>query len=154
MTDQSASIRHPSEIFVEAAEAWDLKLLYRDLSSTKGKPLTPTEKVHLRGILCGNSPGEIADQLQKQANGVETDLAATVYRYVKELVGLGNTKLSSWREVPQLLESAGYKIPQPAQLRDVDPNASTINITNINIEHNKLVFMIKLEIPTKSQQDD
>ena len=149
MQNQPMSSYNSQTIFPEANEAWNLRLLYQDLSSTKGKPLTPTEKVHLRGILCGHSPTDIATQLKKQPNGVETDLAATIYRYVKELVGLENTKLNSWREITQLLESSGYKVPQSAKIRDIDPDASTVNITNINIEHNKLIFMIKVEIPTK-----
>ena len=44
------------EIFSEAALYWDLETLYKDLASAKGKHLTPTEKLHLRGLLCEYSP--------------------------------------------------------------------------------------------------
>jgi hypothetical protein len=146
------------EIFSEAHENWNLKLLYRDLATTKGKPLTPMEKTHLRGVLLEYSPTEIAEKLQKQASGVETDLAATIYRYVKELVGLSNSKLGSWREVASLLETAGYKTLSPLDLDELNPDASVVNITTTNIsnniENNKLICLIRLaisvEIPKKS----
>ena len=48
------------EEFSQAAQDWDLETLYADLASAKGKRLTPTEKLHLRGLLCGHSPVEIA----------------------------------------------------------------------------------------------
>lgn len=135
--------------FADAAEQWDLETLYEDLASAKGKHLTPIEKIHLRGLLCGHSPAEIAETLNKQTNGVETDLSATIYRYVKELTGTGDEKLESWRKVAEFLENAGYKVSSLAQLRDVVPEASSVNITNINIEKNTLVFIIRLEVPTK-----
>ncbi len=74
------------EQFAQAANHWDLETLYADLASAKGKRLTPTEKLHLRGLLCGCSPAEIAQRLGKNAKGVETDLCATLYRYVKSMV--------------------------------------------------------------------
>ena len=135
--------------FADAAQEWDLETLYEDLASAKGKHLTPVEKIHLRGLLCGHSPAEIAEKLSKQANGVETDLSATIYRYVKELTGTGDDKLESWRRVDELLENSGYKVSSIAQLRDIVPEGSVVNITNINIEKNTLVFMIRLEVPTK-----
>ena len=135
--------------FADAAQEWDLETLYEDLASAKGKHLTPVEKIHLRGLLCGHSPAEIAEKLSKQANGVETDLSATIYRYVKELTGTGDDKLESWRRVAELLENSGYKVSSIAQLRDIVPEGSVVNITNINIEKNTLVFMIRLEVPTK-----
>ncbi len=53
------------EQFPEAAHHWDLDTLYKDLASAKGKHLTPMEKLHLRGLLFGHSPGEIAEKLHK-----------------------------------------------------------------------------------------
>jgi hypothetical protein len=98
----------------------------------------------LRGLLCGHSPAEIAETLNKQTNGVETDLSATIYRYVKELTGTGDEKLESWRKVAEFLENAGYKVSSSAQLRDVVPEGSVVNITNINIEKNTLVLQQKV----------
>lgn len=53
------------EQFNYAALQWDLEALYTDLASAKGKRLTPMEKLHLRGLLCGYSPAEIAEKLRK-----------------------------------------------------------------------------------------
>ncbi|MEH2257212.1 helix-turn-helix transcriptional regulator [Nostoc sp.] len=77
-----------NEPFMQAENHWDLETLYSDLSSVKNKRLTPVEKRHLRGLLCGFSPAEIAEKLSKNGKGVETDLCATVYRYVKNLLNL------------------------------------------------------------------
>ncbi|MTJ48321.1 helix-turn-helix domain-containing protein, partial [Dolichospermum sp. UHCC 0259] len=53
------------ERFVQATNYWDLETLYTDIASAKGKRLTPVEKLHLRGLLCGYSPAEIAERLNK-----------------------------------------------------------------------------------------
>jgi len=142
-------------LFTEAAEEWDLETLYSDLSSAKGKHLTPTEKLHLRGLLCGYSPTEIAEKLHKQVSGVETDLSATIYRYVKELAGVSNEKLESYRKVGELLENAGYRAVQQPEIRGVVLGASSVNISDIKIERSRhtVVFMIKLEIPTEKKED-
>ncbi len=42
--------------FKEAEKKWNLKTLYTDLASAKGKRLTPMEKLHLRGLLCELTP--------------------------------------------------------------------------------------------------
>ena len=139
--------------FAEAGEEWDLETLYDDLASAKGKHLTPTEKLHLRGLLCGHSPAEIAEKLNKQAGGVETDLSATIYRYVKELAGISGDKMEGWRKVKELLEAAGYKVPTRPEIRGMVLGASTINISDVKIENEKsdhtVVFMLRLEIPTE-----
>lgn len=146
--------------FAEAGEEWDLETLYDDLTSAKGKHLTPTEKLHLRGLLCGLSPAEIAEKLNKQAGGVETDLSATIYRYVKALAGIdGESKIEGWRKVKELLEVAGYKVPTKPEIRGMVLGASTINISDIKIEKsdylNSLVtvFTLRLEIPTEKIVD-
>ena len=58
-----------AEQFSQAALHWKLETLYDDLSSAKGKRLTPVEKLHLRGLLCGYSPAEIARKLHKSIKG-------------------------------------------------------------------------------------
>lgn len=55
-----------NEQFAQAANNWDLETLYTDVASAKGKRLTPVEKLHLRGLLCGYSPAEIAARLNKK----------------------------------------------------------------------------------------
>ena len=134
--------------FVEAESRWDLKTLYSDLAAVKGKPLTPVEKLHLRGLLCGNSPAEIAEKLQKNPKGVETDLCATIYRYVKGFVGKGIEKIENWRNIAEWLEDAGYKTKSQAKLpiQDALPKNSAVNISNISIDNNQITIDVLLQI--------
>ena len=134
--------------FVEAESRWDLKTLYADLAAVKGKPLTPVEKLHLRGLLCGNSPAEIAEKLQKNPKGVETDLCATIYKYVKVFVGKGIEKIENWRNIAEWLEDAGYKTKSQAKLpiQDALPKNSAVNISNISIDNNQITIDVLLQI--------
>lgn len=138
--------------FNQAALHWDLDTLYTDLASAKGKRLTPMEKLHLRGLLSGFSPAEIAEQLGKNVKGVKTDLCVTLYRYVKSLVDKLDARIESWREVTEWLEEAGYKRQTPPEI-PVDSlltEKSIINISNIHIDKNQLVVAFNLKIPTTS----
>jgi len=101
--------RPKREQFKQAEQQWDLERLYRDLANAKGQHLTAAEMLHLRGLLCGHSPSEIADKLSKGLNSVENGLS-TVYSYIKELPSVGK-KIGNWRNVSQYLEEAGYKKP-------------------------------------------
>ncbi|MEM7714423.1 MAG: NB-ARC domain-containing protein, partial [Cyanobacteria bacterium P01_A01_bin.68] len=103
-----------SEEFIEAINHWDLDKLYIDLSSVKGKGLSPTDKKLLRGILCGYSPREIAEKIYKtkNSNAVRVTLSNGLYRYVEDLLirqGEEQFKLKSWNRIPIFLEKAGYK---------------------------------------------
>jgi hypothetical protein len=140
------------QLFSQAETYWDLKTLYQDLAAAKTKPLTPVEKLHLRGLLCGRSPSEIAKKLNKDANGVGTDLSATVYRYVKILLDKSEDKIDNWRNVAEWLEDAGYrnysvKIPG----LDLLPEQAMVGVSNITIETNQIVILINLRIPTVSE---
>ncbi|MEH2199798.1 helix-turn-helix transcriptional regulator [Nostoc sp.] len=143
-----------NEPFTQAANSWDLETLYSDLSSVKGKRLTPVEKRHLRGLLCSFSPAEIAEKLGKNGKGVETDLCATVYRYVKSLLDKSDEKLENWRNISEWLDDAGYKnqLIQVTGL-DLSPDKAIVNVTNINIESNQIVFLISMKIPTSQDLD-
>lgn len=149
-----------NEQFIEASAQWDLDTLYTDLASVKGKQLTPMEKIHLRGLLSGYSPSEIAEKLEKNSRGVETDLCATVYRYVKGLVDKTTEKVDNWRSIIDWLEEAGYRsfTSVKSSVGDLLPQNSVVNISNISIENNQIVIVIKLEIPTsnfpKNSNDD
>ncbi|MEM7552540.1 MAG: NB-ARC domain-containing protein [Cyanobacteria bacterium P01_A01_bin.84] len=103
-----------SEEFSDAGNYWFLDKLYIDLSSAKGKRLTPTEKKLLRGILCGYSPGEIAEKVYQtnNSNSVRVSLSNGLYRYIEDLFvrqGGGEIKVKSWNRIGNLLEKAGYK---------------------------------------------
>lgn len=138
------------EQFNQAAQDWDLETLYIDLASAKGKRLTPMEKLHLRGLLCGYSPAEIAEKLGKNPKGVETDLCATLYRYIKSLLDKCDERIENWRNVAEWLDAAGYKRKSSSEvpLESLLPEKSVVNITNINIENNQLVIVLNLRIPT------
>lgn len=132
------------DYFREAKEEWDLSTLYADLASAKGKRLTPTEKLHLRGLLCGNSPTEMAEKLNKTVKGVETDLCSTVYRYVKALVSKQNNKIGNWRDICEWLDSAGYKCQSSTENGITEKNA--VNVTNIKFENNEIQIDVFLQI--------
>jgi len=97
------------QLFSQAEQMWDLKRLYEGLATVKGKSLTPMEKLHLRGLLCGHGPAEIAKKLHKNLNGVESDLCNTVYHYVKSLLNKEHQKVENWRNISEWLEQAGYQ---------------------------------------------
>jgi hypothetical protein len=136
------------EQFTKAANHWDLETLYADLASAKGKRLTPVEKLHLRGLLSGYSPAEIAERLGKNAKGVETDLCATVYRYVKNLVDKCNEKIENWRNISEWLEDAGYRTQSVAKLpvSNCLPENSAVNVTNISIDKNQITIGVYLQM--------
>jgi hypothetical protein len=149
---------HTKEQFTQAENNWNLEILYTDLASAKGKNLTPVEKRHLRGLLCGYSPVEIAQALHKSSRGLEADLCNTLYQYVKTLVNRLDEKVENWRNICQWLEDAGYKC-QPAatqsQLSKSVPVDAKVNISSINIENNKIEIEvgILLQLPIPSPSD-
>jgi hypothetical protein len=110
-----ASTENTLEVeFSEASNNWNLEKLYIDLAAAKGKGLTPVEKKFLRGLLCGYSPSEIADQVYKSrsSSAVRVYLSNGLYKYIQELVvrQSGNIiKIKNWSRVTNLLEKAGYK---------------------------------------------
>jgi len=132
--------------FQEAQKEWDLMTLYADLASAKGKRLTPMEKLHLRGLLCGCSPAEIAETLGKDANGVETDLSASIYRYVKLLVGKKDIKLGNWRNICDFLGEEGYKCLCSNDNNYNISDKNLLNITNIRFENNEIKIGVHLQI--------
>jgi hypothetical protein len=137
-----------NEQFSQAANHWDLETLYTDLASAKGKRLTPVEKLHLRGLLCAYSPSEIAEKLGKDAKGVESDLCASIYKYVKSLIGKGNEKIGNWRNIAEWLEEAGYKTKPPAKfsIQDGVSENSKVNVSNITFENNQITIDVFLQI--------
>lgn len=102
--------KHIDDQFTDAEFNWNLIRLYKALSAAKGQHLTPVEKLHLRGLLCGYSPAEIATKLDKNIKGVEVDLSKTIYQYVKKSVNKESEEVNNWRNISEWLEQAGYKI--------------------------------------------
>lgn len=140
--------------FKEAETKWDLKNLYIDLASAKGRRLTPMEKLHLRGLLCGYSPAEIAKILQKNPNGVETDLSATVYKYVKVLCEKTNCKIGNWRDICEWLDSAGYQCEVETEFNNSNfSDKNLLNVTNVRFENNEIKIGVQLQITIPCPSD-
>jgi hypothetical protein len=138
------------EQFAEADHSWDLERLYTDLGKAKGRVLSPTEKLYLRGILCGYSPAEIAKKCNKSAGGVKVYLSSTVYQYVKILVS--KKKLGNWNKIRKWLEIAGYKTLSTIQNITIN-EAEIINIDikeNINTQVTIMDINLRLAIPSIS----
>lgn len=133
------------EQFAEAENHFDLAKLYKDLASAKGKRLTPTEKVHLRGLLCGRSPAEIADKLHKAKNSVEVDLSSTVYQYVKSLLNKENQEIGNWRDICEWLREAGYEMPfEQMRTTATLPTQAIVNIQMV--KRNKILIDINIRM--------
>ena len=132
-----------NEQFTQAANHWDLETLYTDLASAKGKRLTPVEKLHLRGLLSGYSPAEIADKLHKSVKGVESEMCTTLYPHIKSLVSKSNEKVENWRNITEWLDEAGYKtqlLTEP-QVSDSLPVDTWVKIGSISIEKDKIMII-------------
>ncbi|HAX79664.1 MAG TPA: helix-turn-helix domain containing protein [Cyanobacteria bacterium UBA11372] len=144
-----------NEQFAQAASEWDLETLYADLASAKGKRLTPVEKLHLRGLLCGYSPAEIAERLNKSVKGLGVDLCQTLYHYVKNLVGRGDEKVENWRNITEWLQEAGYKTQSSTQCESSDclPLEFLIKRANITIDKHKVIVDINLRIVASSPSE-
>ncbi len=152
--------------FLEAEMEWDLSRLYKDLAIAKGrgkpKLLTPTEKLHIRGLLCGYSPVEIADKLHKDPEGLKVDLSNRVYQYVKGVLGKEDENVGNWRNIKEWLEEAGYRQSLGHTSFSIDslPIDAAVKITNINrsrvmIEvHMRFTAPLSPTNPEKSKEGD
>ncbi len=125
-----STLDSPEEPFARASNDWDTQKLYSDLANAKQqfaphtrRGLTPVEKRHLCGLLCGYSPAEISILLNKQTKGVEVDLSKTLYRYLEFLTNRPRNALTNWRDAIDWLEIAGYKT-QPKTLTGVSLKAT------------------------------
>lgn len=145
----------PNEQFIEAGNDWDLETLYTDLASAKGKRLTPTEKQHLRGLLCGHSPAEIAEKLNKNPKGIAVDFCNTLYQYVKNLVGKSEEKVENWRRICEWLDDAGYKTQSSPETESGDCLSAKIVIkkANIILDKNQIIVDINLRIVASSPSE-
>lgn len=94
---------------------WDVEKLYIDLAQAKQQlkctdrqlQLTPVEKACLLGFLSGHSPSFIANQLNREPNGLAVDLSRGLYRYIEALTG---QKPNNWRDISLFLSQKGYLI--------------------------------------------
>ncbi|WP_413163347.1 NB-ARC domain-containing protein [Capilliphycus salinus ALCB114379] len=113
-TSTSQSNHSLGQKFLEAEDNWNLEQLYSDLTTAKQfhknsekQKLTKTEKIILRGLLCGLSPSEIATELHRNCSGLRVDLSRGLYRYVEVIT---KKSLHHWKDVSVFLEAAGYQL--------------------------------------------
>jgi hypothetical protein len=151
------------EMFAEAAKNWDLERLYKALAEAKRqisprsrKQLTDTEKLYLRGLLCGNSPAEIAHKLLQTPKSAEVYLCNTLYQYVMKVVDAPNESVGNWRNICDWLEEAGYK-PQPSiesKFSNSSPTEAFVKIVGMSFENQNTLTIdinIRLEFPSTSE---
>jgi hypothetical protein len=137
---------YTEEEFTQAENDWDLERLYNDLTSVKGKNLTRIEKLHLRGLLCGYSPAEIADILHRDVRGLEVNLCKNLYKYVKTIVNRQQERVENWRSICQWLEDAGYKAQKTSQSNNSRPVDTKVHIEKISVENNKIEIYMNTQI--------
>lgn len=153
------------EMFASAANNWDLERLYKALAEAKRqfaprsrKGLTHTEKLYLRGLLCGYSPAEIARKLVQSPKGVEVYVCKTLYQYFKNLADVPNEKVGNWRNINNWLEEAGYKTQSSVEskLSNSLPSEPLVKIVNIGFVQNNqnivtIDINIRVELPSPSE---
>ncbi|NER05082.1 MAG: NACHT domain-containing protein [Okeania sp. SIO3C4] len=116
------------EEFSEAYQNWEIDRLYLDLADAGGKPLSPNAKIFLRGVLCANSPNEIAKKLNYQSKNlsdtVRQTLSKEVYPAIENLVNSGNKinwRKTSENSVYRLLKDYRKKLenspPTPTEIK-------------------------------------
>ena len=120
MASNSKRSRDDKTKFTEAEKNWNLEKLYEDLRGKKQKVLTDTEKCHLRGLLCGYSPQEIAKERVIEVGTINDALSKTLYRYIEGLLN-SEKKIRHWSHVTDFLEKAGYKIQVSEQFQPSNP---------------------------------
>jgi len=142
---------HTNDQFTQAEKDWDLERLYKDLTSVKGKELSPIEKLHLRGLLCGYSPNDIAEILHRDVRGLEVNLSNKLYKYVKTIVKREQERVENWRSICQWLEEAGYKAQNQSQSNDATPVETKVHIEKISVENNKIEICMNTQIIINTQ---
>jgi hypothetical protein len=151
------------DLFAEAAKNWDLERLYqafgeakRQISPRSRRGLTDTEKLYLRGLLCGHSPAEIAKKMFQTPKSAEVYLCKTLYQYVRKLADMPNESVGNWRNICNWLEEAGYK-PQPfieSKFSSSSPMEALVKLVNIGWLEKGTVSIdvnIQLTFPSSSE---
>jgi hypothetical protein len=116
--------------FKEAELHWDLERLLNDLADVNKKPLTFTEQLTLRGLLCGYTPAELAKMRTKNKEGQRTNVSRGVGSYVKKLMkakGCEVPKRMNSVEMLNMLKKVGYN-KAVTDSTDEKEKALTINV--------------------------
>ena len=143
------------DIFADAANNWDLERLYKAMAEAKWqvsprsrKGLTEREKLFLRGLLCGYSPAEIANQIHQSRKGVEVYVSKTLYQYFKKIKDVPNETIGNWRNIPNWLEEEGYKTKSSVQSHSSNylPQVPLVNIVNIGLNNQTHAITIDIHL--------
>jgi len=105
--------KYQADIFPEAAECWKLEELYAAIDQIKQKvqrkQLTCLEQAILRGILSGKSTEQIGNLLSGESYSLIINSTWQLYRYIKTLTATKTKDFNNYKNIPNLLEIAGYK---------------------------------------------
>lgn len=149
-----------ADLFKQAADLWDLERLYADLAKVNGEALTETEKLHLRGLLCGYSSATIAKKLHKSVRGVQADISGTISQSVKELVNQTRPvskrvkNLNNAGDIGELLEELGYRNKSSTPISSGETMiqvgmATSSGITCVNLGDRVTISPVSISLPAE-----
>ena len=151
------------DLFAEAAKHWDLERLCQALAEAKQQiaprsrsGLTETEKLYMRGLLCGHSPADIARKLLQTPKSGEVYVCKTLYQYVKKLVDSPTESVGNWRNICNWLEEAGYKAKASVESNFSNslPMDTSFKIVNIScVEQNTISIDINIQLTFPSSSE-
>ena len=149
------------KIFPEAQYYWDLEKIYdrfnqakQEIAPNSRRGLNSTERLYLRGLLCGHTPTEIARNLVKSPKGVEVYLCKTLYKYFKKITNVSDSPEQNTghrHSIPHWSETEGYRLKSFSQ----SPNAIEreledfvkLSILNYNQFSGTIDIKISIELP-------
>ena len=132
--------KRDEELFPQAAQNWDLPVIYEQIEAAKQelfgeKQLTELQKTILRGLLCDYSPEQIAIVLPQGMHQSLVNITWNLHKCVKHLVGIESKTVESYRDIPRWLAIAGFKFPANFDARSEQPSSSqTTIVQNITRE--------------------
>jgi hypothetical protein len=97
------------ETFEVAALRFDLERLKQDLEKIKTQEITETPWKYLKGVLCGYSPTEIANECVVKDKTVQVALNREFKTLLETLLGKELGRIN-WGSIPKWLAEAGYEI--------------------------------------------
>lgn len=99
----------PKDAFRNVEAKWDLERLYADLEVC-GYQRSETRDAHLRGVLSGRSPKQIAGDLNVSPGHISTSLTEYLAEPIKLLLAERGTQLDrvDWKTLWFKLEQVGY----------------------------------------------
>ena len=146
------------KIFPEAQYYWDMEKIYDRFSQVKQevapnsrRGLNPTEKLYLRGLLCGHTPTEIARNLVKSPKGVEVYLCKTLYKYFKKITNVSDNPEQNTghrHSIPHWSETEGYRLRSfsQSQITGEKDLEQFVKLSIMSFNQNSGIIDIKISI--------